>query len=74
MSDLTPFEKIGIRNGLNKVICPFVLRMGRDIVEARLCLENRDTPNVEMCLRRLRDLEKLVDGLEKERIRWNEEL
>lgn len=31
------------------------------IDECRLCLEDRDTPNIEMALQRLNELEKLLN-------------
>ena len=73
MSDYTPFERLGVRNGLNKVVCPFVEGARSNLVEAKLCLD-RPEPNVAMALRRLKNLETLVENLEAARTKWNEEL
>lgn len=72
MSEYSTFEKIGIRNEVNKVVCPFVEQMERVIVELRLSLD-REEPNVEMGLRRVEEMKKLVGKLESNRRKWNQE-
>ena len=70
MSEYSTFEKIGIRNEVNKVVCPFVEQMERVMVELRLSLD-REEPNVEMGLRRVEEMKKLVGKLESNRRKWN---
>jgi hypothetical protein len=72
MSEYSTFEKIGIRNEVNKVVCPFVEQMERVMVELRLSLD-REEPNVEMGLRRVEEMKKLVGKLESNRRKWNQE-
>ena len=72
MSEYSTFEKIGIRNEVNKVVCPFVEQMERVMVELRLSLD-REEPNVEMGLRRVEEMKKLVGKLESDRRKWNQE-
>jgi hypothetical protein len=66
----TTFERIGIMNGLNKLVCPFIRPMEHNLVESRLCLEDREEPNIEMCLRRIKEMETLVRKLDEERKKW----
>jgi hypothetical protein len=73
MDEYTTFEKIGIRNGLNKVVGPFIEKMRGELMEGRMSLD-REEPNVELCLRRIRQMEKLVYQLEQEQEKWNMEL
>jgi len=72
MIEYSTFEKIGIRNEVNKVVCPFVEQMERVMVELRLSLD-REEPNVEMGLRRVEEMKKLVGKLESNRRKWNQE-
>ena len=72
MSEYSTFEKIGIRNEVNKVVCPFVEQMERVMVELRLSLD-REEPNVVMGLRRVEEMKKLVGELESNRRKWNQE-
>ena len=72
MSEYSTFEKIGIRNEVNKVVSPFVEQMERVMVELRLSLD-REEPNVEMGLRRVEEMKKLVGKLESNRRKWNQE-
>ena len=72
MEDYSTFEKIGIRNEVNKILCPFVEQMERVMVELRLSLD-REEPNVEMGLRRVEEMKKLVGKLESNRRKWNQE-
>ena len=71
-NEYSTFEKIGIRNEVNKIICPFVKDIERTIVEIKLSLD-REEPNVEMSLRRVGELENLVRKLEERRMSWNRE-
>jgi hypothetical protein len=72
MSEYTTFEKIGIRNEVNKILCPFVEQMERVMVELRLSLD-REEPNVRMGLRRVEEMSKLIGKLELSRKKWNQE-
>ena len=72
MSEYSTFEKIGIRNEVNKVVCPFVEQMERVMVELRLSLD-REEPNVEMGLRRVEEMSRLIGRLELDRRKWNQE-
>lgn len=72
MSEYTVFEKIGIRNEVNKLVCPFVEEMERTMVELRLSLD-REEPNVRMGLRRVEEMSKLIGKLELSRRKWNQE-
>jgi hypothetical protein len=72
MSEYTTFEKIGIRNEVNKILCPFIEQIERVVVELRLSLD-REEPNVVMGLRRVEEMGKLVGKLELNRKKWNQE-
>jgi hypothetical protein len=72
--EFTLTERLGIKNGLNRIVCPVVRSMESELVEIRLCLENREVPNVEMCLRRVKRVEELVRKLDCERVKWNQEI
>ena len=72
MEDYSTFEKIGIRNEVNKILCPFVEQMERVMVELRLSLD-REEPNVVMGLRRVEEMGKLIGKLELNRKKWNQE-
>ena len=72
MSEYTTFEKIGIRNEVNRVVCPFVEQMERVLVELKLSLD-REEPNVKMGLRRVEEMSRLIGRLELDRRKWNQE-
>lgn len=74
MSDYTPFERLGVRNGLNRVVGPFVSRMEQELTEAILSIKDREVPNVDLCLRRLEMISKLLSEVKGEQQKWNEEL
>jgi len=73
MSEYTTFEKIGIRNEVNRLVCPFVEQMKCVLVELKLSL-GREEPNVVMGLRRVEEMTKLVGKLEMKRREWNQNL
>ena len=72
--DLTPFERLGVRNAVNRIVGPFVEKVEHELEEMRLSIEGREEPNYELYLRRLRMVVRLVKDLKKEQERWNEEV
>lgn len=72
MSEYSTFEKIGIRNEVNRIVCPFIEQIERVVVELRLSLD-REEPNVVMGLRRVEEMSKLIGKLELNRKKWNQE-
>ncbi len=74
MSDYTPFERLGVRNGLNRVVSPFVEKIEQELIEATLSIKDREVPNVDLCLRRLERISKLLFEMKREQMKWNEEI
>jgi hypothetical protein len=70
--ELSTFEKIGVRNAVNKMVFPFIEEMEKEMVEISLSLD-REEPNVAIMRRRARCMEKLVCELKEKINEWNRE-